>query len=64
MRCPKGFKQQPTKSGNCVKKTTSKSKSSVSRRCPKGTRKNKKTGNCENTNKKLKSPSVKKRSIT
>uniref|UniRef100_A0A6C0KJM9 Uncharacterized protein n=1 Tax=viral metagenome TaxID=1070528 RepID=A0A6C0KJM9_9ZZZZ len=60
MRCPKGFKQQPPKSGNCVKKTTSKSKSSVSRRCPKGTRKNKKTGNCENTNKKLKSPSVKK----
>lgn len=37
MRCPKGFKQDPPKSGNCVKK-------SVKKRCPNGTRKKK--GEC------------------
>jgi len=53
MRCPKGFVQKPPKSGNCVaksKKSETKSetkKVSKSKRCPKGTRKNKKTGECE-----------------
>lgn len=42
MRCPKGFKQQPPKSGICVKKNKTPTK-----RCPKGSRKNKKTGNCD-----------------
>jgi hypothetical protein len=45
MRCPKGFVQKPPKSGNCVAKGTK--KVSKSKRCPKGTRKNKKTGECE-----------------
>ena len=49
MRCPKGFKQHPPKSGICVpktakkmsvKKVSSKSPKKI-KRCPKGTRKNK-----------------------
>ena len=54
MRCPNGFTQHPAKSGNCVHKNTiTKNKKTVDtakktpKRCPKGTRKNKKTGNCE-----------------
>jgi hypothetical protein len=49
MRCPKGFVQKPPKSGNCVSKSTKSEtkKVSKSKRCPKGTRKNKKTGECE-----------------
>ena len=54
MRCPKGFKQQPPKSGICVKNNKSQSK-----RCANGTRKNKKTGNCETSVKKSKSKSKK-----
>ena len=39
MRCPKGHIQKPTKSGNCVKKSTSVTQKN--KRCPKGSRKNK-----------------------
>ena len=54
MRCPKGYHQHPPKSGNCVEKN-SKTKS---KRCPKGTRKNK-LGNCvSSSEKKSKSPDV------
>lgn len=63
MRCPKGFKQHPAKSGNCVPKNTiTKNKKTVDtakktpKRCPKGTRKNKKTGNCETFSKKKETP--------
>jgi hypothetical protein len=37
MRCPKGSRQDPPKSGNCVKKSETKK----AKKCPKGTRKNK-----------------------
>jgi hypothetical protein len=53
MRCPKGFVQNPPKSGNCVKTSTSK-------RCPPGTRKNKKTGECDKKNEILSRKVVKK----
>uniref|UniRef100_A0A6C0HBE3 Uncharacterized protein n=1 Tax=viral metagenome TaxID=1070528 RepID=A0A6C0HBE3_9ZZZZ len=53
MRCPKGFRQQPPKSGICVKNNTSK-------RCAKGTRKNKKTGKCEKHTKQSKSKKMNK----
>jgi len=63
MRCPNGFKQHPAKSGNCVRKTTiTKNKKAVDtakktpKRCPKGTRKNKKIGNCETFSKKKETP--------
>jgi hypothetical protein len=52
MRCPNGFKQHPPKSGICVKKSSTKKRSSFAspvtkktKRCPNGTRKNK-AGNC------------------
>ena len=58
MRCPKGFVQKPPKSGNCVAKGSVGNKNTetkkVSKRCPKGTRKNKKTGECEQEKKKEK----------
>lgn len=39
-RCKKGFRRVPAKTGNCIPKTARK-------RCPNGTKKNKKTGNCD-----------------
>jgi len=50
IRCPNGYKQNPPKSGNCVKKSDgTKSRTPVlsqkKKRCPKGTRKNK-MGDC------------------
>jgi hypothetical protein len=49
MRCQNGYKQDPPKSGKCVKKTTTKKKEQKTqtkqKRCPKGTRKNKE-GEC------------------
>lgn len=63
MRCPNGFTQHPAKSGNCVRKATiTKNKKTVDtakktpKRCPKGTRKNKKTGSCETFSKKKETP--------
>ena len=44
MRCPKGSRQDPPKSGNCVKKSETKK----AKKCPKGTRKNK-AGVCVST---------------
>jgi len=41
MRCPNGFRQDPPKSGNCVKKTAKVTR----KRAPNGTRKNKKLKN-------------------
>ena len=58
MRCPNGYKQQPAKSGNCVKNTTVKSKmakndvQSRKKRCPNGFRK--KSGKCVDKNEETK----------
>jgi len=49
MRCPKGYVQKPAKSGNCVAKGSVGNKTEtkkVTKKCPKGTRKNRKTGEC------------------
>jgi len=71
MRCPKGFKQVPAKSGNCVpnpkqkqsetpktKKTVRSETKPKAKRCANGTRKNKKTGQCEPNLKVKVSPKV------
>ena len=48
MSCPNGYKQDPPKSGNCVKRSVTKKEQKITvkrKRCPKGTRKNKQ-GEC------------------
>ena len=45
-RCKKGERRFPPKTGDCVSKTYIK-EHLKNKKCPKGTRKNRKTGNCE-----------------